>query len=72
MAVGPSKRVVGSGPTTMRVIPAERAGHLPGERELESSKLCVSCYTQGVVYWVPARARPAEPGSLGRDDIHMR
>jgi hypothetical protein len=25
-----------------------------------------------VDYWVPARAAPAEQGSLGRDDSHMR
>src|SRR5262249_37090796 len=45
---------------------------VPGAREPESSKPRASCYTRAVVYWVPARARPAEPGSLGRDDSQMR
>src|SRR5205809_1025404 len=28
----------------------------------------VRAFTPAVDYWVPARARPVEPGSLGRDD----
>jgi len=28
----------------------------------------VRAFTPAVDYWVPARASPVEPGSLGRDD----
>src|SRR5262249_38321206 len=38
-----------------------------------SARCCRGSCKQGAVHiWVPARARPAEPGSLGRDDSHMR
>src|SRR5262249_36242527 len=37
----------------------------PGEREPESSKHGGAFIRRGRGYWVPARASPAQPGSLG-------
>jgi hypothetical protein len=50
----------------MRVIPAN-PGLAPGESRNPVIN-AVRAFTSAVVYWVPARARPAQPGSLGRDD----
>jgi hypothetical protein len=54
------------------VIPAERAGLCPASEEPESSIPPHFDYAATSDYWIPARASPAQPGSLGRDDRHMR
>ena len=52
----------------IRVIPAEQAGLPPGEREPESVINAARVLQAAMDYWVPARARPREAASLGRDD----
>ena len=42
-------------------------GHDPGESRNPVTK-AMCAFTRVVDYWVPARASPVEPGSLGRDD----
>jgi hypothetical protein len=37
-----------------------------------NSKRRRACNTKSVVYWVPALARRAKPGLLGRNDTHWR
>jgi hypothetical protein len=54
------------------VIPAERAGLRPASESRNPVIKAVRAFTPAVDYWVPARARPVEPGALGRDDSHMR
>ena len=44
-----------------------RMGLDPGESRNPVIKV-VRAFTPAVDYWVPARASPVEPGSLGRDD----
>jgi Glutamine amidotransferases class-II len=50
------------------VIPAERAGLCPASESRNPVTKAVRALTPAVDYWVPARARPVEPASLGRDD----
>ena len=50
------------------VIPAERAGLRPASESRNPVIKAVRAFTPAVDYWVPARASPVEPGSLGRDD----
>jgi len=50
------------------VIPAERPGLCPGSESRNPVLRTGSMITSAWGYWVPARASPAEPGSLGRDD----
>src|ERR1700730_12914677 len=52
----------------MSVIPAERAGLRPASESRNPVIKAVRAFTPAVNYWVPARASPVEPGSLGRDD----
>jgi hypothetical protein len=54
------------------VIPAERAGLRPASESRNPVINAVRGLTPAVVYWVPARARPPEAGSLGRDDSQLR
>src|SRR2546423_4676728 len=54
--------------TSAPVIPAERAGHCPASESRNPVIKAVRGFTPAVDYWVPARASPVEPGSLGRDD----
>jgi hypothetical protein len=55
--------------TSLSVIPAERAGLLRPASESRNPVIKIRCcLTPAVDYWVPARASPVEPGSLGRDD----
>ena len=54
------------------VIPAERAGLRPASESRNPVIKAAAAFTPAVDYWVPARARPVEPGALGRDDSHMR
>ena len=54
------------GATSLPVIPAD-PGLDPGESRNPVIK-AVRAFTPAVDYWVPARASPVEPGSLGRDD----
>ena len=55
------------------VIPAERAGLRPASVSRNPVIKAVRAFTPALDYWVPARASPLEPGSLGRDDSpHMR
>src|SRR5216683_133061 len=51
------------------VIPAERALARESRNPVRRGGSLIR--TSGD-YWVPARARPAQPGSLGRDDSHRR
>src|SRR5256714_5645047 len=50
------------------VILAERAGLRPASESRNPVIKAVRGFTPAVDYWVPARASPVEPGSLGRDD----
>src|ERR1700680_2372732 len=55
--------------TSLSVIPAERAGLLRPASESRNPVIKIRCcLTPAVDYWVPARARPGEPGLLGRGD----
>jgi hypothetical protein len=53
--------------TSAPVIPAD-PGLDPGESRNPVTKT-VRAFTPATDYWVPARASPVEPGSLGRGDI---
>src|SRR6266550_4608379 len=60
-----------SPPLSTPVIPAERAGLRPASESRNPVTKAVCAFTPAVDYWVPARASPVEPGSLGRDDSHI-
>jgi hypothetical protein len=56
------------GATSLPVIPAEQAGLPPASESRNPVIKEVRAFTPAMDYWVPARAIPVEPGSLGRDD----
>ena len=68
IAYGSDHRAARHGATSLLVIPAERAGFRPASESRNPVIKPVRTFTPAVDYWVPARASPVEPGSLGRDD----
>src|ERR1700732_5591464 len=68
IACGSDARAARRAATSLPVIPAERAGLRPASESRNPVIKAVRAFTPAVDYWVPARARPVEPGSLGRDD----
>ena len=68
IAFGSNHRAARHGATSLPVIPAERARLRPASESRNPVIKAVRAFTPAVDYWVPARASPAEPGSLGRDD----
>src|ERR1700737_4544909 len=54
--------------TSVPVIPAERAGLGPASESRNPVTKTLRAFPPVMDYWVPARASPVEPGSLGWDD----
>jgi hypothetical protein len=54
--------------TSVPVIPAERAGLGPASESRNPVTKTLRAFPPVMDYWVPARASPVEPGSLGLDD----
>src|SRR5437588_13088510 len=68
IAFGSDDRVARHAATSLLVIPAERTGLRPVSESRNPVIEAARAFTPAVDYWVPARASPVEPGSLGRDD----
>ena len=68
IAFGSDARVARDAATSLPVIPAEGDGLRPASESRNPAIKVLRAFTPAVDYWVPARASPVEPGSLGRDD----
>src|ERR1700738_2035623 len=67
IAFGSDERAAAASSHNILICHSGRASRAsPGKREPESSNQNSLCLTPAVDYWVPARASPVEPGSLGR------